>query len=117
MAVIQVAIAAGLAWWLMELFFARGWEIEKSFDVEEELQAAVTGLNVLITLAVAGVCGFALSALGVLSLSRIGWRLAVAWAALLTLTGVGAAYGLPALVWLLAPPTRSRFAGVREGAV
>jgi len=106
---LQIAIAAGLLGWVGTLNSARGWELERSFDVDEELQAALTGLDLMIRVAVIAAGGFLLSALALITLRRLGWFLAVGWAVLMTVTGLGAVYGLPALVCLFAPSTRARF--------
>jgi hypothetical protein len=102
-------IAIGLLGWVGTLNSARGWELERSFDVDEELQAALTGLDLMIRVAVIAAGGFLLSALALITLRRLGWFLAVGWAVLMTVTGLGAVYGLPALVCLFAPSTRARF--------
>ena len=55
------------------------------------------GLPVLVVVLIGG---FTISSLGVISLTRLGWRLQFLWALLLCLTIAGLPYGVPALVFL-----------------
>jgi hypothetical protein len=112
---IDLGIAVSLLFGVLWLYQVRVYEIERSFDIAEELQIALAGLNLMMVLAVLASAGFAVSLLGVLSLKRIGWLAALLWAIAMTMTGIGAAYGIPAIVYLASRSTRRRFEGA--GAV
>src|SRR2546425_1234605 len=109
LAAVDFALALCFVALIRWLFKVKAYEIERSFDVAEELEMAVTGLNLMIRAAFISAGGFLISALAVVSARRTGWLFAMAWAVVTTLTGIGAVYGLPAFVYLVAPSTRSRF--------
>jgi len=104
---IILATCCGLA--VHYLLQVRAYEIEKSFDVAEELEIALAGLALMTWAAALAGAGFVLSAIAVWSVRRAGWFFALAWATIMTLTGLGAFYGLPAFAYLVAASTRSRF--------
>ena len=109
LAAVDFALALCFVALIRWLFKVKAYEIERSFDVAEELEMAVTGLNLMIRAAFISAGGFLVSAIALVSARRIGWLFALAWAVVTTLTGIGAVYGLPAFVYLVAPSTRSRF--------
>lgn len=88
---------------------ARGYLFTDSPDFGNELADAVLGLKILTTIVWVLVGGFLLSALGVLSLRPIGYRLQSLWAVLLCFTVVGIPYGAAVLLFLKRPSTRDRF--------
>jgi hypothetical protein len=88
---------------------ARGHLLTDSADFGTEMSDALLGLRVLITIGWTLAGGFLLSALGVLSLTRLGYRLQMLWALLLCLTVAGIPYGAAVLVYLRRPVTHSRF--------
>jgi hypothetical protein len=110
LAILDIVIALGLLLTIRWLFQVRAFEIDKSFDVAEELEAALVGVGILTWAAAIGAAGFLLSAAGLLSGRRKGWLVALLWSILVAATGVGAVYGLPVIVYLLMDSTRSHFA-------
>lgn len=78
-------------------------------DIGTELEAALAGLWVLRIGLIVLAAGFTISALGAVSLTRIGWRAQLLWAILVSLSVVGLLYGIPALLFLLRSDTRARF--------
>ena len=74
-----------------------------------ELTDAILGLKILTMAGWVLAGGFLLSALGVLSLRPIGYRLQALWAFLLCFTVVGIPYGAAVLLYLRRPATHSRF--------
>jgi len=88
---------------------ARGYLLADSPDFGSEMSDALVGLKVLVTIAWALAGGFFLAALGALSLTRLGYRLAALWAILLCVTVVGIPYGAGVLAYLRRPSTHSRF--------
>jgi hypothetical protein len=87
---------------------ARAYLLADSSDFGTEMSDALTGLKVLTLLCWVLAGGFAVSGLGVLSLTRIGYRLAALWALLVCVTVAGLAYGVPVLVFLRLRSTRER---------
>jgi len=90
---------------------AEQYALKDSPEIGADLDAALAGLSAMrwgLAL-IAG--GFAASALGVFSLTRIGWWAQFLWAALACLSLLGLPYGLPALVFLLRETTRARCFG------
>ncbi len=83
--------------------------INDSVEFGSDLRAALAGLLVLRILAYFLAGGFLVSALGMISLTRLGWRLQKLWALLLCLTLVGLVYSIPVLVFMRQAGTRSRF--------
>src|SRR5262245_15338818 len=91
------------------LIAARSYLLTQSSDFGTEMSDAVLGLRVLITSSCVLAVGFLLSGLGVLSLTRLGYRLQALWALLLCFGLVGIPYGLPVLLFLRRPSTHARF--------
>ena len=74
-----------------------------------ETERPLTGLQVLTVLCVTLAAGFSVSALGVISLTRIGYRLQALWCLLVGLTIVGIPYGLTVYMFLRRPSIQARF--------
>jgi hypothetical protein len=107
--VANLAIAAGLVALVRWLSGARAFEVEKGLDVTTELDRALVGFDMMTRAAMIAAGGFALSGLAVVSMRRIGWFAALAWALATAATIAGAVYGIPAIVLLLLPSTRDRY--------
>ena len=105
-------IFAGLAaGGLLFLAAAEKYLINESAEFGSELNAALYGIWALRICSYVLIGGFSISALGVISLTRLGWRLQVLWALLLCLTIAGLPYCVPTLVFLRRSSTRARFFG------
>jgi len=96
---------AGVFW----LLGARRYLLFDSPEFGTEMSDALTGLKVLVTAAGVLAGGFALSALGVLTLTRAGYRVQMLCALLLCLTLAGIPYGLAVILYLRRSETRARF--------
>ena len=94
---------------LFFLWAARAYLLKDSPDFGSEMSDALIGLRALITAGGVLAGGFLLSALGVFSLTRIGYRIQALWAILLCATVAGLAYGLPVLLFLRRRATHARF--------
>ncbi len=107
-------IAVNLAFCLFSLLAlwhvaaARTWEESASWDLGPDLELALRGLGILQSLAAVAAAGFGIAALGLLTRSRLGWRAAILWAVVCSLTLVGALYGLPSLIALRHPSVGGR---------
>jgi hypothetical protein len=91
------------------LFGARGYLVTESSDFGTEMLDALLGLKILVAIGSVLAGGFLLSALGVLSLRPIGYRLQALWAILLCLTVVGIPYGVVVLAFMKRRSTHARF--------
>jgi len=103
---VLAGLAVLLVWWL---FGARRYLLNDSAEFGTEMDDALRGLK---SLSIAGwilAGGFALSALGVLTRTRAGYRVQVLWALLLCLTLVGLPYGIAVILFLRRPETHARF--------
>lgn len=100
LAILNVLLGALAVLGILFVAAAQGYLVSESAEFGSEMEAAQTGLLVLRIAFYALTAGFVVSALGTISLTRIGLRLQFLWAVLLCLTLVGAVYGLPVLVFL-----------------
>jgi len=105
----DLALAVLAAGAVVFLIAARSYLLTESSDFGTEMSDALVGLRVLITAGCVLAVGFLLSGLGVLSLTRLGYRLQALWALLLCFVLVGIPYGLPVLLFLRRPATHARF--------
>src|SRR5262245_19995777 len=94
---------------LRQVSAALTWEEASSWDLGADLDHAIVGLGIPRTLCLVAAGGFGIAALGLLTRSRLGWRAAILWAVVCTLTLAGAVYGLPSPVALRHPAVRGRF--------
>jgi hypothetical protein len=106
---LDLALAGAAVGAVFFLAGARSYLLTDSSDFGTEMDDAMRGLSFLSRAGWVLAGGFLLSALGTLTLSRIGYRLQALWAVLLCLTIAGAAYGIPVLVFLRRRDTRDRF--------
>lgn len=107
--VIDLALAGASAGGLLLIAGARAYLVKDSSDFGSEMSDALVGLQALTVAGLVLTAGFLLSALGVLSLTRIGYRLQVLWAILVCFTLVGIPYAVAVLVFLRRPSTHERF--------
>ena len=103
---VLAGLSGGAVWWL---FGARRYLLNDSAEFGTEMADALVGLRVMTIAAGVLAGGFLLSALGVLSLSRLGYRVQMLWALLLCVTLVGLPYAIPVLLYLRRSETHARF--------
>ncbi len=113
---VNLALAAAAFFFLRYLAGAEKYLLTESADFGAELQSAQTGIAVMRVGAYVLLGGFLLSALGILSLTRIGRFLQLVWALLLCLSVAGLVYGVPVIVLLLTRGMRERFSRVAAPA-
>ena len=97
---VDLALAAACVGAFLFLGQAHSYLLGESAEFGSELDAANLGLWILRIACVVLAVGFVLAAIGVVSMSRLGWRLQRLWAVLMCLTIAGLPYGIAALVLL-----------------
>ena len=108
--VLANVLLTGLA--LLGSWFIAGAErylINDSAEFGTDLQAAQVGIQILRICCFLLVAGFFLSALGVVSMTPLGWRIQHLWAFFLCLTLLGLPYGVAVLIFIRRPEMRDRF--------
>lgn len=109
LAIVNVLLAVLAVLAVLFLSSAQSYVVNESAEFGSELDAAVVGLLVMRIACYALMGGFLLSALGMVSMTRVGFRVQYLWALLLCPTLIGAAYGVPVILFLRRAPIRARY--------
>jgi len=109
LAFVNLALAAASFGFVRFLAGTERYLLNESAEFGSDLAASQGGLLVLKVAAWALCAGFSAAALGVVSLTRAGRFMALAWSVMLGLTLVGLLYAIPSLVALTRPSLRDRF--------
>jgi hypothetical protein len=107
--VLNLLLAGLCAYGIVFLAGARQYLTGDSAQFGASLDTTLAGLTILRIACFALVVGFALSALCVISLTRVGFWLQILWALVACATIAGIVYALVVLVFMLRRPTRDRF--------